>query len=565
MKKLDIEHKQVFFLSVGIFLLSIFLRFWQLGKIPVGLYWDETAIFIDAKTISQTLKDMHGDSAFQTIFLSYGDYKLPMYIWLASLSFKLLGSSEFTLRLPSAVVGVLQGLVVFILLRELTQRRLTDKMSWRVSLLGWFIVAISPWSILFSRTGFEGYTGQFLVTTAVLCLMLSLKSKKWLIGSVLLAIAGVYSYYSVRFVWPVLVICFWFCFVSIEKWSLWRKPLNLVKNLFLSSLPYLVCLVIWGIGLIPIFSSPYYAASQQFRLSASSILDPTPYNIQSNALRDVTGNNTVSRVLYHGWLLQIQSLLENYSDHFDLSFLFLTGDPNLRHSTGEHGLFLLFSLPLLVSGIYYGVKKQPNVLVFLSIWWLIALLPASVPTDTPHALRSLNALTPIILLMAIGAVPFVNCFHSLKKQRTKQAVLYAVILLVSYQLIMFVVDYFYVYPVKSAMWWQQGYKDIVLTVDQNRNKYDKIWINIEDDRFFLWYLAYGDLTVQEIQVAMQHELILKSWENIEYKAYPKDRYPTAVKPFIIVTRAGSLEFEPTHKKIINDSYGLPKFEVGFYE
>lgn len=558
-------NKKILLAGFAILVLSIVFRFWQLGSNPVGLYWDEIAMYVDAKVVSQTLKDMHGHSALQTIFPSYGDYKLPMYIWLASLSFKLIGASEFALRLPSAVLGVAQSVVIFLILRKLTSAQFSNKLSWGVSLLGSFIIAVSPWSVLFSRTGFEGFTGQFLVSCAFLCLLLSTRSKKWLIPSSLLAIAGVYSYYSVRFVWPVLIICFWSFFVAPKLIPLIKSPTQFLKSSLFSILPFVVCLVIWWLGISPIFNSPDYAASQQFRLSTSSILVATPYNLQSNVYRELTGNNIVSRVLYHGWFLQIQALLQNYADHFDFNFLFISGDPNLRHSTGQHGLFLLFCFPLLIAGFLYQLRKSPLQLLFFVIWWLIALLPASVPTDTPHALRSLNALTPIVIIMSFGLVPFYVLYNRIKSKPTQRAILLITLAMIGYQVFMFGADYFFVYPVKSASEWQQGYKDIVLNVDQDRQKYDKIWINPEDDRFFLWYLGYGNMGVNEIQTAMEHELILKSWQNVEFEEFPWDRHPTAVRPFIVVTRAGSLQIRPSHEKIIYDSFGQPKYEIGFYD
>lgn len=565
MKILIRRHPIFFTTCVVIFLLAFFLRFWQLGSVPVGLYWDETAMYLDAKTVSHTLKDMHGNSAFQAIFPSYGDYKLPMYIWLASLSFSILDASEFALRLPSAIIGLAQCLVVFLILRQLTLTKLTSRLSKGVSLLGAFIIGISPWSVLFSRTGFEGFTGQFLVTSGFLFLLYSVKSKKWLVLSTLFSVASVYSYYSVRFVWPIVLLGFWASFILPKYFQILKKPSLFLKSCILSIFPYLLTLLIWWVGIQPIFWSPSYAASQQFRLSTSSILEPSPFNIQSNVYRETTGNNIVSRVLYHGWFLQIRALLENYADSFDLNYLFISGDPNLRHSTGQHALFLLFCLPLLIAGFLYVLKKSPLQLLFFVAWWLVALLPASVPTDTPHALRSLNALTPIIILMSFGLVPLYKQFQKIRDGKIKKVILAGIHLIISYQVLMFSVDYFFIYPTQSASEWQQGYKDIVLNVDQDRQKYDKIWLNPEDDRFFLWYLSYGNLSFQDVQGAMTNEFILKKWENVEFQEFPWDRYPTAVRPFIVVTRAGSLKIKPEREKIIYDSFGQPKFEIGFYD
>ncbi|KKT97629.1 MAG: hypothetical protein UX00_C0008G0003 [Microgenomates group bacterium GW2011_GWB1_45_17] len=67
-----------------ILLIAAVLRLYKLGSIPVSMYIDEIAIGVDAKSIAQTGRDMHGHSWLTPMFLSYGDYKLPVYIWIAT-------------------------------------------------------------------------------------------------------------------------------------------------------------------------------------------------------------------------------------------------------------------------------------------------------------------------------------------------------------------------------------------------------------------------------------------------------------------------------------------------
>jgi len=55
---------------VLVLILGFSLRFWRLGLVPVGTYWDETAIWLDAKTLASTGHDIHGNTIFQAIFPS---------------------------------------------------------------------------------------------------------------------------------------------------------------------------------------------------------------------------------------------------------------------------------------------------------------------------------------------------------------------------------------------------------------------------------------------------------------------------------------------------------------
>src|SRR3989339_882194 len=92
-------------LIILLFILGIafFIRVLGLGQIPVGQYVDEIAITLDSHVIAQTGKDMHGRSFFFAIIPSYGDYKLPVYIWFSSLTTLFFGAGAFATRLPSAI------------------------------------------------------------------------------------------------------------------------------------------------------------------------------------------------------------------------------------------------------------------------------------------------------------------------------------------------------------------------------------------------------------------------------------------------------------------------------
>src|SRR3990167_8742234 len=69
------------FYFIAILVLAGFLRMYRLGDIPNGLYQDETAIGYNAYSILQTGKDEYGKT-FPLYFQSFGDWKLPVYIYV---------------------------------------------------------------------------------------------------------------------------------------------------------------------------------------------------------------------------------------------------------------------------------------------------------------------------------------------------------------------------------------------------------------------------------------------------------------------------------------------------
>ena len=189
-----------FMLIVG---LAVFLRLYTLGSIPSGLYIDEVAIGVDALSLAKTGRDMHGGPWLTTVFPSYGDYKLPVYIWLAAISVRVFGATDFAVRLPSAIAGIATVVLVYALALEFFVK---EKHSKLIAVLSAAMVAVMPWSILFSRTGFEAHVGQaFLLASAWIALRAKKQPLLFVLSSVLGAIS-VYSYFSVRFVFPVVLV-----------------------------------------------------------------------------------------------------------------------------------------------------------------------------------------------------------------------------------------------------------------------------------------------------------------------------------------------------------------------
>src|SRR3989338_4459229 len=107
-----------YIILIAIVALGFLLRIFKLGEVPVSLSWDEAAIGYNAYSIVQTGKDEYG-TAWPLLFKSFNDYKLPGYVYSTALSIKLLGLSDFAVRLPSALFGTLTILAFYFLLRSL--------------------------------------------------------------------------------------------------------------------------------------------------------------------------------------------------------------------------------------------------------------------------------------------------------------------------------------------------------------------------------------------------------------------------------------------------------------
>src|SRR3989344_3130373 len=100
------RHYFVPILFAAILILALVLRFNQFGKIPVSLYWDEVAVGYNAYSIATNLHDEH--SVFLPLmFRSFGEYKMPAYVYLTAPVIKLFGMNEVSVRFWSGVLGMM--------------------------------------------------------------------------------------------------------------------------------------------------------------------------------------------------------------------------------------------------------------------------------------------------------------------------------------------------------------------------------------------------------------------------------------------------------------------------
>ncbi|MCD8484641.1 hypothetical protein LRY60_03505 [Candidatus Woesebacteria bacterium] len=341
--------------------LAVLLRSIGFGQVPVSLYWDEMAIWNDARSIATTGLDLHGRSWFQPLFISYGDYKLPVYIWFVSFVSRFVDSAALAVRLPSFLAGVSMvfgGAVFWLGVPDLK----TD-LKRKLALVTAAVITVMPWSIHFSTVGFEGHLSSAFVLWSAVALMWSVSRKHWqwrlaFVGlSVFLGTLSVYTYFSTRFVWPVIFV------VLVAAW--WTKTRQWWWL-------YGIGLFIWMFSLLPMVQADFYAASNQLRLSTESILTlPAAEPTALNELRLQSGNTFVSKAIYNRWTLTALAGGKNVLQHFDPEYLFFQGDQKLRHGVPGYGL--LYGLFCAI----FGDWSSSDMASFLASRWVVDCLVVS--------------------------------------------------------------------------------------------------------------------------------------------------------------------------------------------
>src|SRR3989344_4060316 len=95
-------------------LLAFILRIYKVTEIPSSLNWDEVSIGYNAFSILKTGKD-EWSRLLPVHFEAYGEYKLPMQIYLSIPGIFFFGLNDFGMRITPVIYGALTVAVVFLL------------------------------------------------------------------------------------------------------------------------------------------------------------------------------------------------------------------------------------------------------------------------------------------------------------------------------------------------------------------------------------------------------------------------------------------------------------------
>ncbi|MEK7154695.1 MAG: glycosyltransferase family 39 protein, partial [Patescibacteria group bacterium] len=285
-----------------ILVLATVLRLYKLSAYPVGLNADEAALGYNAYSLLLTGKDEHGHS-WPVNLESFGDFKPAGYAYLLIPFIKVFGLTEFAVRLPSAIFGVLAVLFIYLLTKEIYLSSNPSPESGEgnargevPALLSALMLAISPWHLHFSRGAWE-----VNVATTLILIGLWLFIKKRLAFCVLTFALSMYIYQSARLIAPVLGLGLLFFY----------RPKKIIPSFLL------LLLLLFPLGLSIIRSD---AAS---RFSGVGLLaDEGPLNrVKELRGQHTAWNSVFSRILHNRPVSYALAFAKNYLDHFTSDFL----------------------------------------------------------------------------------------------------------------------------------------------------------------------------------------------------------------------------------------------------
>ena len=364
---------QVIILLILILAIAGFFRLWHLNSIPPGLYPDEA---------------MNGNDAVEA--LKIGQYKLfypdnngreGLFINLIAFSFNIFGIHIWSLKLVSALIGILTVLGLYLLTKELFH-------STNIALLSAFFLATSFWHVNFSRIGFRAILVCFCLVWSFYFLFRSIHRNKhkhivWylLLSGVFFGL-GFYTYISFRIAVIILIvpiIIIWLRFWKGNRSRFWQYGIWLLT----------IIIVALPMGLY------FLQNSQDFIGRAGGVSIFT----QENPIKALIVSTVKTLGMFN-----------------------IAGDWNWRHNfAGSPQLFwpigILFFVGL-ISSIKRLIKPRSLIRYFLLIWFAVMLLPAILTCEgIPHALRSIGVIPIVYIFAGLGAYAVYKFLYKFVKSK----------------------------------------------------------------------------------------------------------------------------------------------------
>ncbi len=491
----------------AIVLVGALVRIIAIDENPPGFFTDEASVGYNAYTILKHGTDEHGEP-WPVLFRAFGEFKLPVYIYTTVPFVAVLGLTEFAVRLASATYGVVAIVTVFLLASAVFRQR-------TAGLAAAFFLAIMPWHIHYSRTGFGEMVSFIpLITLSLYLVIRGVRGDdRFLIASGAAFGLTLYTYRAAWVVLPPLLV------VIVALY--WRELLRRWRP------------AAYGAGAFAIIGVPlllHFLSGGGDRSQDAGILS-----------LDLSAWETVKR------------FVEQYRSYFSLSYLFLDGDdgPITRHYLPGAGHLHLVQLPLIAMGLL-GLVIQPTREKMLVLALLVLYpLGGALSTESPISTRSILGTAALAIVSGYGLMVLVNGLASLNRPYNRVAVATTAGVVVALALVAFggyLSKYHGEYrEVSAGFWgWQSGPEEIVAHFESVEDEYDQLIMDGEFNAprmFFRFYAPEGcekctiggtalfDPNLRQLFALKPHNIDSRSYNIVNKRII---EYPDSTPAFLFI-------------------------------
>ena len=338
------------------FSLGFFYRLYQLNSAPWGVWFDEAQNGLVAQRILN-------DPNYRPVFI--GDWsQLPaLFFYVFAVSIKFLGLNILAIRLVPTIAGLLTLIFIYLLARELFDRR--------VAVLAVFFLAVMRWHVNFSRFGCHGVIMPLFMTAMFYLLVRGLMGKGFLnfvLAGVMCGM-GLQGHYSFLLAPGVVGL-------YLVHYALFQRVLS------------------WGRLFVGVVAFGLATAIVYSPVALYALHNPEQFNQRMGTV-SITKDRTREQIVEVVWQTTRRHLLMFNS----------AGDANGRHNAPGAPMLDTYTGLLFVLGFGYSLWRWRSSGYFLLLAWVAIIIQGgiwSVEFEAPQAYRTVG-LTPALALLA--AVP----------------------------------------------------------------------------------------------------------------------------------------------------------------
>lgn len=467
--------KKIFCLLALVLILGTVLRFYRLGEIPAGFHRDEAFLGYNAYSILKTGRDMNG--SLLPLHLKSFLFSPAGYSYFSIPFIALFGLTEFSTRFTSAFFGSLTIIITYFLTKKLF--RDTNRI---VPLIASTMIAIVPWHINLSRTATENTIVVFFISLAVLLYLYWLDKNKWwqLLGSFTSFGITLLIYQAPRAFLPLFIPLMIITFLG-TKVDNKRIFSLLLLYLFLILLPLFIILSSKDLAL-RIRTVSIFATQETQLVINDQILTDGVFGVQP----------VLARAFHNKIIMYTELFLKNYFKHFSYDFLFTDQIFPERYKIPLSGILYIFDLPFFILGLWYLLKNEKKVGIFLVSWLSLVPIGSGLTfDDIPNMQRTLIVFPALSIISAYG----IFVLSSLLKTRRVILKSFSLLLIIfALSNLAFYLHQYYVHANIYRPWLRQnGYKQLVDNINRLKHDYRKVIITDRESAptiFFLFYNKY---------------------------------------------------------------------------
>jgi 4-amino-4-deoxy-L-arabinose transferase-like glycosyltransferase len=447
---------------IGIIVLAIFLRFWQLGAIPDGFHVDEAYLGYNAYSLMKTGRDESG--AYMPLtsrgLLDYGG-TISSYITIPFIY--VFGLNEWSVRAPTAIFGILFIFLTYAFIYRISRNR-------ELALVSTALAAISPVGILLSRA--QSVLVSFVIFYgAVYCWLLWVEKRtlRYLCLALLGIVVSFYTYTGIRlFALPFLLLGIAWYWRTLDKRS----------KITVSAFFLIISLLVAGL----FFSQAGTRFSQISVFSTMNVQLPLDEEIREDGAQRQP--MFVTRMLHNKVTAYGRFIMKNFTDYVSFQFLFFNASQPQREQIPNMGVLLLIECPFLLIGIYTAIRKKYSYGTLSILWFLLVPAVMSIGSEeTPNIHRFFLAMIPIHLLVALGILTAVQAV----KTKYRRAFVFGLFFLFALNVFYFMHELFVHQPIHAPIYRNAPDKALAIALKEYYPSYDIIVSQkVLTDILFFW-------------------------------------------------------------------------------